>query len=75
VNLKNILGEVQADCGGVHLLAPFMRSLDGTALCRVSAVGAGAIHPIYNTVRPHSAIGNIPPITLMNHLGEASPLR
>ncbi len=29
----------------------------------------------YNTVRPHSAIGNKPPITLMNHLGEASPLR
>ncbi|MBU1830383.1 MAG: IS3 family transposase, partial [Alphaproteobacteria bacterium] len=23
----------------------------------------------YNTVRPHSTIGNIPPITLMNHLG------
>ena len=29
----------------------------------------------YNTVRPHSAIGNKPPITLMNHLGETSPLR
>lgn len=29
----------------------------------------------YNTVRSHSAIGNKPPITLMNHLGEASPLR
>lgn len=29
----------------------------------------------YNTVRPHSAIGNKPPITLINHLGETSPPR
>ena len=27
----------------------------------------------YNTVRSHSAIGNKPPITLMNHIGETSP--
>jgi putative transposase len=27
----------------------------------------------YNTVRPHSAIGNKPPVTLINHAGVASP--
>jgi putative transposase len=27
----------------------------------------------YNEIRPHSAIGNIPPITLANHAGDASP--
>lgn len=75
VNMENVLGQILADCGDLYWVAPFMRSLDGTALCRISAVGAGAIHPIYNTVRPHSAIGNKRPITLMNHLGETSPPR
>ena len=27
----------------------------------------------YNEVRPHSSIGNKPPIMLVNHLGETSP--
>ena len=47
VDLKDVLGQIQADCGNLHLGGSSHKQFATTALWRIATpVVAGAIHPI-----------------------------
>jgi hypothetical protein len=47
MNLENVLGDVEADRGNLHLDGPFpLMVTDSTILAHCDAVGSGAVHPI-----------------------------
>ncbi|MEM6499966.1 MAG: hypothetical protein AAF709_25070, partial [Pseudomonadota bacterium] len=46
VNLKHVLGQIDANCCNLHWVAPFLAVIDNCIMAHCDAGGAGAIHPI-----------------------------
>jgi hypothetical protein len=46
VHLKDVLGQIKADCCNLHWVAPFLAVDNNCTKAYCDAGGAGAIHPI-----------------------------